>query len=51
MQTTFMKILAQPNQHLKNDGEDVIQGLTKMMFLHGKIGILLCILSYLIATK
>jgi L-histidine N-alpha-methyltransferase len=29
MQTTFLKVLAQPNQHLRRDGEDVIQGLNK----------------------
>lgn len=29
MQTTFIKIVSQPNQYLKNDGEDVIQGLNK----------------------
>jgi dimethylhistidine N-methyltransferase len=29
MQTIFLKVLAQPNQHLINDGKDVIQGLTQ----------------------
>jgi dimethylhistidine N-methyltransferase len=29
MQTTFLKVSAQPNQYLRTDGEDVIQGFNK----------------------